>query len=514
MEFLAVPTATAASGLWAAIGVAAMLLVTLWIGLMGRRRWGTFDEYMVGKRAMGPITTGCAVAAAYLSGWAFCGSAGISYMLGWSGMWFAGIWTLVGIMPCVWFTALRTRELSAKLGATTLPELLGRRFGSKASQTIISLVMLVYLLMYSIGQLKAAGGTWHVVTGWNPLACLLVAVIVTWIYMTLGGYTATQWSMAFQGAFLGAVGLVMGIMALVYIGGPTGLNENLAAQSPALIKLMRPELPQLGKTQLFASWIGLLACPMIFFTMATGFPHNVSRFLGMRQLTKKDYAILCLFVWLVAGIPIMIDCAWNGLVARAIYGPALMKIVPWKADLADPTMAWAVGGIPLLTFYTSALFAAALSTLSAMVFIMAGNVSRDLVKLWAPKTKDKTLIWLTRFLLAVFLFLPFYYTLHRPPALLAIFMGFAAIGLGGTFIYVTAVSYYWKGATSLGVITACIFGLVATLWGAWGVMHKTLGMANMFWIVFFGSGICYFLGSFIGKKPAADIINKCFPKKR
>ena len=513
MEFLQVPKPTVSSAAWGAIGVALMLLITLWIGLMGRRRWTTFDEYMVGQRTMGPIATGCAVAAAYLSGWAFCGSAGISYALGWSGMWFAGIWTLVGIMPCVWFTALRTRELSANFGATTLPELLGRRFGSKAVQTIIGIVMLVFLFMYSVGQLKAAGGTWHVVTGWSPLACLLVAVFVTWLYMALGGYTSTQWAMAFQGAFLGAVGLVMGILAIIHVGGPMGLNEKLAAQSPALVKLIRPELPKLGKTQLFASWVGLLACPMIFFTMAIGFPHNVSRFLGMRELTKRDYAIMALFVYLVAGIPIMIDCAWNGLVARAIYGPQLLKIKPWKADLADPTMAWAVGGIPLVTFYTAALFAAALSTLSAMVFIMAGNVTRDLIKLWWPQTSDKTLIWLLRVLIAVFLFIPFFYTLYRPPALLAIFMGFAAIGLGGIFFYVTAISYYWKRASKVGVLAACIYGVIATLWGAWGVVHKTLGMGTMFWIVFFGCGICYFVGSLISRPPAPEILDKAFPKR-
>ncbi|HMB30395.1 MAG TPA: hypothetical protein VKN82_01080, partial [Desulfohalobiaceae bacterium] len=339
-QFLPIPEPSIGSAVWAAIGVGVMFAVTLVLGVIGRQKWSSFDEYMVGRRTIGPVATGCAVAAAYLSGWAFCGSAGIAYSLGWSGMWFAGVWTLIGIMPCVWITALKTRELSLSFGATTLSEVLGYRFNSKLVQTVISLTVLVYLFMYSVGQLKAAGGTWYAVTGWHHGFCLLIAVIVTFLYMFLGGYTSTQWSLAFQGAFLGLVGLALGIAGMIKVGGPTALNEALFSQDPGLIKLMRPELPKVGKAHLFSSAVGLLACPLIFFTMAIGFPHNVSRFLGMRELTKRDYSIMALFAFLVAGLPIMIDCAWNGTLARALYGGQLFDIKPWGADLADPFLAW------------------------------------------------------------------------------------------------------------------------------------------------------------------------------
>jgi len=49
-------------------------------------------------------------------------------------------------------------------------------------------------------------------------------------------------------------------------------------------------------------------------------------------------------VWLFTGIPIMLDCSSNGLVARMLYGPQLLKIEPWKGDLAAPMLAHALGG--------------------------------------------------------------------------------------------------------------------------------------------------------------------------
>ena len=73
--------------------------------------------------------------------------------------------------------------------------------------------------MYSIGQLKAAGGVWYAVTGLDPLWCLLLSIFIAWLYMVLGGYVGTQWSMAFQGMLLGFVGALLGIWAIIHAGG-------------------------------------------------------------------------------------------------------------------------------------------------------------------------------------------------------------------------------------------------------------------------------------------------------
>jgi Na+/proline symporter len=150
-----------------------------------------------------------------------------------------------------------------------------------------------------------------------------------------------------------------------------------------------------------------------------------------------------------------------------------------------------------------------------MVFIMSANVTRDIIKLWRPQTSDKSMLYLGYVLIALFLFLPFYWTLERPPALLAIFMGFAAMGLGAIFFFVTVVSYYWKRATKLGAILTVIYGTVATLWGGWAVLARNpplLGMGTMEWILISGCGILYFGGSLISKPPSSELIGKLFAK--
>ena len=146
-QFLPVPTSTPAMAVGSAIGIGILLLISVFLGILGRKKWKTFDEYLVGHRDIGPVVTGLALAASYLSGWAFCGSTGVVYSVGFSGMWFAGIWSIVGIIPCVWLASVKTREFASKLKAATLPETIGKRFESKMLQAVIGISMLFFLFM-------------------------------------------------------------------------------------------------------------------------------------------------------------------------------------------------------------------------------------------------------------------------------------------------------------------------------------------------------------------------------
>ena len=106
--------------------------------------------------------------------------------------------------------------------------------------------------------------------------------------------------------------------------------------------------------------------------------------------------------------------------------------IPWKADLAAPFMAMS-GGLPLTSLYITGLFSAALSSLAAMILGIAGGITRDVIQIVKPDVSPNFLLLLTRILIAIVIFLPFYWTLVAPP-LLAAWMAQAAIGMGGIFI--------------------------------------------------------------------------------
>ncbi len=150
-----------------------------------------------------------------------------------------------------------------------------------------------------------------------------------------------------------------------------------------------------------------------------------------------------------------------------------------------------------------------------MVFIMSANITRDVIKLWSPGTSDRSMLYLGYFLIALFLFLPFYWTLVNPPPLLSIFMGLAAMGLGAIFFFVTAVSYYWKRATKWGALCCVLYGTGMSIYGGYAVLvKKTVGMGTLEWWLVIGCGVIYFLVSMVTKPPSKELIDKLWSKSQ
>jgi len=509
---VAIPKPDISYGIWAGIGIGLMLLICILLGFYSRKRSTSFESFLSGHQDIGPVITGLALGATWLSGWATLGMMGVTYAVGWSGMWFAGMWTIVGIMPCLFFTGAKMQIYAEKFGARTVPDVLGIRFDSRMVQSLSALVMIFFMVLYAVGQFKAGATVWYAVTGLPAIWCLLLSGIIVFVYMVVGGYTGTQWSLALQGALLGIACFVLGIAALVFVGGPSSLNAMLSSQDPKLLALIRSDLPAKGNTQLFSSPAGVVATFFIFLTMATGFPHNVARFLGMRKLTKKDFSLITLMVFLVAGPPIFLN-AITGLASRAVFGPEILKIEPWKGDLAAPYLAMVAGGKPITILYITGVFAAALSTLSAMVMVMAGNITRDIIHIWKPDISRTLLLKLTKIFIGIFLLIPFYWTFKKPPALLAVFMGYASIGLGGIFIFCTAVSFFWKRATATGAILCMLYGVAATLLGSIPVSKQKMGMGTLEFIVLIGCAVFYFVGSLLTKPVSEEKLKKLFGEK-
>ncbi|MEW5898079.1 MAG: hypothetical protein AB1652_02765 [Bacillota bacterium] len=494
-----IPKPTPAFFAGAAAGLAVLLIVCAVLGVIFRRRATSYEEYMVGRRDIGPFVTGCAISSTYLSGWATMGMMGITYAVGWSGMWFAGMWTLFGIIPTIFLAARKLSDFSTRNNTRTLADIVQLRYGSKVASTLAALAMALLLFAYSVGQLKAAGTLWYAVTGFSPLWCLLLSVVVVLIYLIIGGYTGTQWALAFQGIVLGVACFVLGLAALNYVGGPAGLEARLAAENPNLLRIIRPDLPRVGSSELFSSWIGISSTLVLFFALSTGLPHNTARFLGMRPMKKKaDFLWLITPVFLICGFPIMLN-ATTGLAARAVFGAELLKIVPWKGDLAAPFIAMVSGGVPITTLYITGVFAATLGTFSGMIMIIAANITNDVIGAWWTNVKKSTLLTLTRFLVIPVALVPFFWTLYSPPPLLALLLGQAACGMGAIFLPVVTLSLWWRRATKVGAIACIIYGLGTTVIFSYLIGKNIMGMGTAIWIIILGSFVCYVVGSLLSR---------------
>ena len=112
------------------IGVACLLSIAVLLGFLAKKQWKSYDEYLSAKETWAHgLRDSLSRAPTFRLG--LLRDTAVVYKVGFAGMWFGGIWSLVGIIPTVWLAATKTREFSSKLGAATITETIGRRFESK-----------------------------------------------------------------------------------------------------------------------------------------------------------------------------------------------------------------------------------------------------------------------------------------------------------------------------------------------------------------------------------------------
>ena len=481
-----IPVPTPESSLAVTVAIAAMLALSAGVGIYFFKKARNFDEWMVGHRDMGPVVTGFALTATWLSGWAIFGNAGLSYTYGWSGSWLIGTMNLMGLSLCV-VIGYRMRRYAA-IGARTVPEVAKIRFDSKLVQALCGITMIILLLVYSVGQYKAMASVWNLTTGTDWLWSLIITAALCAVYLAVGGYAGTQFSLALQGGIFMVIGWIFGIASVFWAGGPAKIAESIATATFVKPGGTATPVPLGGYTATLApsfpgyDWLGVTATLFMFLFMATGFPHNIARFLGARKTTKREYSVLMLIVALGCVTPLMVGAM--GLAARAVWGADLMTTGPIFGDAAASLASMAIGGPVGAAVFSMAVFAAAVSTLAGMVMIMATNVTRDLIQTARPKASSRGLLHLSRLMVIPFVVIPLWWTYTSPPPVLSEFMSGSAVAQGGIFFFVVAASMYWKRATKWGAVATIVYGMVVALlhpnvygkflppfnhWGVWAL---------------------------------------------
>jgi Na+/proline symporter len=508
------------------VAIAIFLIISTGIGFYMMRKAKSFDEWMVGHRDIGPIVTGFALVATWLSGWAIFGNAGYGYTYGWSGWTLIGAHNIIGIALCV-VLGYRMRRYAA-LGARTVPEVIGMRFDSKVAQSLAGVAMILLLIVYSVIQFKAMATVWSATTGTPWLGSVLVTAILVFVYIAVGGYAGTHYALFFQGVVLTVASWALGIAAVAMVGPGTIVSKIAADTFIAPGGKVTP-VPLGGNLLPIApsypgyDWLGATGVIFMFLFMATGFPHNISRFLGVRKVERREMWLMMLCVVIGSTSPLWIGVI--GYAARALWGGALMypKYAPMFGDAAAIKFAMYLGpGAAALL--GAGVFAAAVSTLAAMVMIMATNITRDLIHIYKPQIPPQKMLWATRALLLPIILVPFYWAVTSPPPVLAELGAASAVCQAGIFFTTVAVSMYWKRATKWGVIVATIYGMIiGTLFHpanvvkwvpmdvvtAWGLNHwgkwalTTIG----------GCLILYFLVSLATKPLPPEKLERFFPSR-
>ncbi|NLD19289.1 MAG: sodium:solute symporter [Clostridiales bacterium] len=421
------------------------------IGISSFRKVKSIDSFLIGGRNIGGWLSAFAYGTSYFSAVIFVGYAGKhGWDVGIGAMWIGVGNAVLGCFLSWKLLAKRTRDMTHKLKAKTMPEFFGARYKSRNMKICSALIIFIFLVPYSSAVYKGLGYTFNTIfPSISVNFCMLAIAVLTAVYLILGGYVATAYTDFIQGLIMIA-GIICMVIAIIRTDAVGGLTEGLARLAA---------IPDNGDgitgSQLTSLWGGdswrFLCVNILLTSFGTwGLPQMVNKFYAVKDdKAIKQATIISTVFCLIIGV----GAYATGAFSRLVLGNKLPEA---GHDGVIPSMLMeALNGntytIIILAVIVILLFSASMSTLSAIVLSSSSAVSVDLLPEFRKSFGGKQQMSLTRALCLLFIALSFV---------------FATMNIS---IIVNIMSFSW------GVVAGCFIG--PYVWGLFSERTTKAGAA-------------------------------------
>ncbi len=455
------------------------VLVMLSVGYWCMKRTKTVGDFFLGGRTLGPWMSAFAFGTTYFSAVLFIGYAG---KLGWGfgihTMWIVLGNTLIGTILAWWLLAGRTREMTARLNALTLPEFLHARYRSKGMQIIAAIVIFLFLLPYSASVYTGLGYLFQGVFNIPYNSALIFLAVLTGVYLVMGGYFAVAVSDFIRG-IVEFIGVFIMVMLLAGQHGGIFASWNKLASSPAYMPaLFPPPLPP-GTTPPpappgphFEGWIILLSLVIVTSFGPWALPQMVQKFYSIRAKTDVTRAMI------IAGIFALFmafGAYFTGALTHLFYGDFPQALVQDGAKnydmlmpyfLTDPGINLSHGLVLIILLM---IFSASMSSLSSLVLVSSSAISIDIFKASFKNMSQAATMSLMRVLCAVFVAVSLLVAMSKFDVIVNL-MVIAWGTMAGAFLAPYLYGLFWKRTTTTGAFAGMLSGLATSiglfvLWG-------------------------------------------------
>ena len=452
------------------IALGAYAIAMALIGCISYGKSKTLDGFLIGGRKIGAWMTAFSYGTTYFSAVVFIGYAGQhGWNIGIGAMWIGIGNAILGCLLSWLLFANRTRKMTKKLNARTMPDYFEKRYGSKGLKILSSIIIFVFLVPYSAAVYKGLGSLFSAVfPGVQTWVWMLIIACLTAVYLVAGGYIATTYTDLIQGVVMivGIVCLVVAVISHDSVGGISGFIQNLGSFE----SLPGDPNPTTGSqlTDIFGGSSFKFLCVNILLTSlgTWGLPQMIGKFYAIKdtKAIKRGTVISTVFC-------IVIGCGAYliGSTSRLILGGELPEggidaVIPAVLIkvLGDGTL-----GLILLAVIMVLLLSASMSTLEAVVLTSSSAVAVDLIPAVSKKEiSAKSQMRLTRILCLVFVACSFIFATRNIPIIVSL-MSFSWGMISGCFIGPYIWGLFSKKITRIGAYAGIVSGLatvgIATL---------------------------------------------------
>ncbi len=489
------------------------------IAFYTKSRSGSVNDFLLaGKKGLNGWMTAFAYGTTYFSAVIFIGYAGqFGRSFGLASVWIGIGNAILGTLIAWLVLAKRTKNMTKRLQAKTMPEFFEKRYDDKGLKLVSAVIIFIFLIPYSASVYNGLSSLFEIVFGIRGWIVIVALAALTALYLFFGGYFATALSDFIQGIIM-----IAGVICMFFcLMGSEQVSWDLSrlVNDPNLTWFTF----HAESKGLYGSTVSLISLILLTSMGVWALPQTIHKYYAVRdkRAISQGVVVSTAFALIIGFI--------------AYFSGALSIFFPETAGLphADviPTMLSVVIPAGLTGLIAVLILSASMSTLSSVSLASASVIAVDIYKGSVNKSaSDKRVNVVMKALCLLFVLISVVIAICNEKfdiAAIAYMMGISWGTLAGCFMgpYVLGVTWrrvtrpaVWASVISSPVLTAVlivVFGYDKNNWSAPFAKVLKDGVATspligVICMVF--SVIITVAVSLLSKKPDAAVISEAFDK--
>lgn len=430
-------------------------LAMVGIAFYTKNRSGTVNDFLLaGKKGLNGWMTAFAYGTTYFSAVIFIGYAGqFGRSFGLASVWIGIGNAIIGTLFAWLVLAKRTKNMTRRLNAKTMPEFFEKRYGDKKLKLVSAVIIFIFLIPYSASVYNGLSSLFEIVFGIDGWIVMTALAVLTALYLFFGGYFATALSDFIQGIIM-----LVGVICMIFcFMNSKQVNWDISkiANDPNLTWFTFDA----ESTGIYGSTVSLISLILLTSLGVWALPQTIHKYYAIRDKKAINQGVIVSTAFaLIIGFSAYFTGALSAFFPET-NGVPHANVMPIMLSIAIPS--GLIGIIAVL------ILSASMSTLSSVSLAGASVIAVDLYKgKINEKADDKRVNIVMRTLSLAFVALSVVIAILNEKfgiAAIAYMMGLSWGTLAGCFIGPYVLGVVWKKVTRPAVWSSIISSLVLTV---------------------------------------------------
>ena len=434
-------------------------LCMVFIALYTRNRAKSVKDFLLaGKKGLNGWMSAFSYGTTYFSAVVFIGYAGkFGWGFGLSSIWIGIGNALFGGLIAWLLMAKKTKNMTVRLNAKTMPEFFEKRYDSSLLKTMSAIIIFIFLIPYAASVYNGLGNLFETILNIDGNIVVVVLALLTALYLVFGGYFATSLSDFIQGIIMlvGIVIMIVFFMGNSNVNGMEGINKLIDS---GFGFFMEPN----GESFLSSPIVMLISLICLTSFGVYGLPQTVHKYYTVRdkKAIMQGTIVSTIFAFIVGvGAYFVGGLSHLFFESTAEFAYNTDNIVPIMLNQVIPQGLLGLIGVLVLAASMSTLASVSLSSASVLsVDLYKGRIKKD--------ASDKKVTLVLRIMCFAFVLLSVVIALLNKKfqiTAIAYLMSLSWGTLSGCFFGPFVIGLYSNKITRSAAITSVIGGLVFTL---------------------------------------------------